>query len=232
MDLELRIAPGRLARVLAACVAALSLAHVVTRVLVHRFGVRPDFYLMNLFDLGEERTLPALFSGVLLLADAAALTTVGAAARRAGAPAGPWLGLAGVFVFLALDEWLGVHELATRPFRAVGLGTGAFYFAWVVPYGLLTLAVGAAYLRFLLGVPSRTRSLFFASAGLYVGGALGCEMLGGLISEAGGRQGPLFLIEELVEECLEMSGAALFLFALLDHLRREFPGARLVVSTR
>ena len=53
------------------------------------------------------------------------------------------------FVFMLIDEALELHEAVSRlTRRGVHVG-GILTYAWVIPYGVLTLAV-ASYLRFVL----------------------------------------------------------------------------------
>lgn len=73
-------------------------------------------------------------------------------------------------------------------------------------------------------LPARTRSLFLVSGAIYVAGALGCEMIGGLVEQRFGRRGPEFALEVLVEESLEMGGSILFIYAVAAYLRDELSG--------
>lgn len=227
--LELELNPERFARALAWAAAALAAAFVATRVLVFRFGFSTQTRLTAWFDLGREGNLPTLFGGALLLLAAVLLAVTGEGESARGRPARDWRALSGVFVFLAFDEWLAVHEALIRPVKALLGADGLLRFAWVVPYGLLTAGVGLCCLSLLRRLPARTRGLFVLAGAVYVGGALGCEMIGGLIAQHHGREGILFAAEVLVEESLEMGGAILFLYALADHLRAELPGLSLRV---
>jgi hypothetical protein len=225
--LELAIDSGRLARALGACVLALAVLHVLTRVPVLFWDIPPKFFPLRLFDLGSEGNLPSLFSCGLLAADAALLFLCGREERRAGGLALPWTVLGAAFCFLALDEWLALHERAMRPMSSVLDAEGPLRYLWVVPYGLGTAALGAGLLPFLRRLPPRAASSFIVAGAVYVAGALGCEMLAGLIRESWPRASAPFMLEVLVEETLEMSGAALFLCALADHLGRAQPRAAL-----
>ncbi|WP_415785669.1 hypothetical protein [Deinococcus saxicola] len=68
-------------------------------------------------------------------------------------------------------------------------------------------------------------------AGLtYVMGALGFELLEGLVVSGGGTDHPLNQSLIVVEEGMEMLGVTLFISALLNYLRTEMPGLRLRLS--
>lgn len=230
--MRIELSPRRALQLLLAAVALLGAADVATRLLVFGWGLSPELYPLKLFDFNAEGNLPALFSGFLHLGAALALAVAASASRSASGPWRLWAGLSAVFCFLATDEWLGFHERLTHLFKGTGVARGVFYFAWVIPYGLATLALGVAYLRFVLALPPRTRNLFFASAALFLAGAVGCELVSGPIVEDLGRGHPAFAAEVFVEETLEMCGMSLFIYAVLDHLRAAFPGARLDVSVR
>lgn len=223
-EIELRLEPRRLAAVLGGVAAALSAAFIFTRVLVFSFGFSPERRLPASFDLGAEGNLPALFGGALLLAAAVLLSVAARGERGRGRPSADWIGLAAVFVFLAFDEWLGIHEILIKPVKQLLHTDGLFRFAWVIPYGVLTAAVGFSCLSLLRRLPARTRNLFIAAGAIYVSGALGCEMLGGLIEQRLGRESLAFACEVLVEESLEMGGAILFVYAIAAYLRDELTG--------
>lgn len=228
-EIELRLSPGSLARVLGGTAAGLSAAYAASRILVFRFGFSPDRRLPAFFDLGREGNLPALFGGALLLGAAALLAVAARGERGRGRPAAAWNGLCALFVFLAFDEWLSFHEALIKPVKTLLKADGVLRFAWVVPYGILAAVVGVSCLSLLRRLPARTRSLFLAAGAVYVAGALGCEMLGGLIEQRLGRESAAFALEVLAEESLEMGGAVLFIYAIAAYLRDELAGLALRV---
>lgn len=173
--------------------------------------------LLPLFDFNGEGNLPTLFS-VLLLAGAAALLFLLGAADVPAARRG-WYWLGAVFVFLALDEGAGIHDGLALPLRTL-LGTdGILYFAWVIPYALLAGAVFVASIPLLRRLAATTRNLFLLAGALYVGGALGIELVEGWqVTRDGGHKRALFFAWVALEETLEMIGLAVFIHALLRHL--------------
>lgn len=224
MTVELSLAPEKTARVLGWTAAGLSAAFVATRVLVFGLGFSRESRLTAWFDLGGEGNFPSLFGGALFLAAAALLAVAAEGERGRGRPAKEWRGLSFLFVFLALDEWLSFHEALIRPVNILLKTDGVLRFAWVVPYGVMAAVVGLACLNLLRRIPARTRNLFVVAGAVYVAGALGCEMIGGLIEQRVGRDGIAFTLEVLVEESLEMGGAILFIYAIAAYIRDELPG--------
>jgi hypothetical protein len=60
-----------------------------------------------------------------------------------------------------------------------------------------------------------------SAAAVYVGGALGMEMVCGYMFVEYGEQSLAYLAAMTLEETMEMTGMVIFLYALLDFLRRE-----------
>ncbi|WP_207456248.1 hypothetical protein [Azospirillum sp. SYSU D00513] len=96
-----------------------------------------------------------------------------------------WLLLAFIFPGLSADEALSIHE-KLRNFVAAEMRTGALRFAWVLPAGMLCLAGLALYIPFILSFPPRPRILLIASVPVFLSGAIGMEMIGGILEEANG----------------------------------------------
>jgi hypothetical protein len=92
----------------------------------------------------------------------------------------------------------------------------------LVPSGV---TMGGCFVHFIFRLPRRVRNLTLLSALTYVGGALGCEMIGGLLRAAGaGPSSWQFRLEIVFEETLEMSGVSLWICTQLSYLR-ELQGA-------
>ncbi|MDL2344573.1 hypothetical protein QOL99_10435 [Deinococcus sp. MIMF12] len=195
----------------------------------------PDFFgrdlLASLTYLGGETNLPATFSALLLLGAAALLGTIARikwalqdSQRRV------WTGLAFLFGVLALDEAAGLHERLIVPVQKVIKTDGVLHYAWVVPYGALTILVLLACLRFLRHLPARTRAGMLLAGVLYVGGAFGFELIEGYVKTLYGRH--TFLMEGLitVKESLEMFGVILLIATLFAYIREYLPGLRVQVG--
>ena len=183
------------------------------------------------FDLGLEPSVPAFYSAVVLLA-CAGLLWVNGRTERGSRDRWDWWILAIVFVALAIDESVMIHEMANDTLQQL-LGTsGVLFFAWIIPGALFTAAVAAFSLRLLRRLDARTRRLFVVAGGVFVGGAIGMEMLAGPIVQAHGAESLEHALEQVVEETMEMTGALIFLYALLDHLGRTVGTVRLSIGAR
>lgn len=206
---------------LAGIAATLVAIHLVLQAVRFIDGNDYLFGLTPLFDLDAEGNLPTFYSTVLLLSCAGLLAIVAGHARRHDEiDATRWAVLAAGFLFMAVDEFAKVHELLDAPVQSL-LGESAqgwLLYAWVVPYALAVLALGAWYLPFLRRLPPATRLRFCIAGAIYVGAALGIEFLEGMQAEAQGEDSLGYAVLTTVQETLEMTGLILFLDALLRHV--------------
>jgi len=160
----------------------------------------------QLFDVDEENNLPTWFSGALL---AVAAGCVWLCARQKREKQDRWVVhwyiLAFGFLLLSLDEVAGLHESLNSMTDA----------SWVIPGGIGALLVGLSFVPFLLNLPGRTRNFFIVAGGLYVGGAVGVEIVGAPMD----GDSMIYNLTTLAEEGLEMYGVILFIGALLSYMR-------------
>ena len=71
-----------------------------------------------------------------------------------------------------------------------------------------------AYARFLIHLPRRTCVLFLLAGAVYVGGALGMEMVAAVYDQSHGYENAVTASLSTVEETMEMLGLVLFNYAL------------------
>lgn len=170
---------------------------------------------LHFFDATTEQSIPTLFSVLMLLASAALAAGI---AQRAARRRRHWWLLAAVVAFLALDEAVGFHEASVKPLRRLLDADGLLYFTWVVPAALFVAALVPAFRPLLRELDRRQRGFVVAGAALFFGGALGFELVEGLMTERHGEaHGPLIPVAT-AQELLEMTGVVLFAYALADRL--------------
>jgi len=202
--------------------ALLLLANVVGIILKFYFDHANVYGLVPLFNFDRENNIPTLFSSLLLLASAILLMSIAVIHNRLRNPWLPWLGLACIFLFLSYDEIASLHEKLIMPVRNAMDVSGIFYFAWVIPYMFILPLLLAVYSRFLIRLPKRFMGLFILSGGIYISGALGLELLGGLHASNFGVDGIQYSVIYTFEELLEMLGVMLFIYSLLSYIKSEF----------
>lgn len=222
MRLGITISRRRVTWVLAAAASSLVLAGLAGQIAKHWLGRDRLLGFVRLFDLIGEANVPAWYSSVTLLLCAVLLASIATAKRRAGARfARHWTGLAAIFLVLSIDEAATIHETIGILLREARPTRGVFFFAWVIPGLAFVVAVGLAYFNFLVSLPSPTRRLFVIAAALYVGGALGGEMVEGYFYDYHGPATLLRIGTYHVEEALEMAGVLVFIRALISCLVAE-----------
>ncbi len=183
--------------------------------------------LMLIFNLGRETSIPTWYSGTLIFLSALSLLLVWTVKVRAkDRYRHYWFGLFTVFVLLSIDEVAAIHEVFGGYIvrSVVGQTSGLFFYSWVIAGGTFALVFALIFLKFLLGLPARTRWLFIVSGAMFVSGAVGMEMINGQHSESYGSWTPVYALGTGLEELLEMMGITLFLFAILDYVKRYVGG--------
>lgn len=190
------------------------------------------FNIIPMLDLDAEATFPAWYSAILLFIAGLLLCVIGWVQRHHRRPfAWHWLVMGIIFVVLSADECIAMHERIAWPIRRIFKPTGFLYFGWVIP-GLVFVAVFVlGYVKFLIHLPPRSRRLFIASGAVFVGGALFIEMAAGNVEyRAGTNETAMYVVLVTIEELMEIAGITLFVYALLDHIRREMGGVSLVFA--
>ncbi|CAN5130143.1 hypothetical protein BH10PSE9_BH10PSE9_10050 [soil metagenome] len=216
----LRIGTRRTTKLLWLATATVYGLGCLRQIYVLAFGADTSLGNMRFLDLNDELTLPAWYSSALLLAAAFLLAVHAAAARNRGSPSRSWWSLSAIFAYLSLDEASLIHErgmdLLPNTF------TGFFKLSWVIIAAPILVVVGLAYIPFLRRLPPRYAWRFILAGVVYVGGALGMEMVGGYLSSTRGM-GKATYLAITIEEGMEMAGACLFISALMSLLAREAP---------
>lgn len=219
--MKISIDPKKVLTTLVAVTLALATTHIVTSYLrsytnVHEYATGA----LVLFDMDAEVSIPTWYAQLLLAAASFLLLTIGVAKRRSTQKYYKhWIALGFMFVYISMDEGSQIHELLVSPLRDFFNTSGTLLnFAWVIGGALVTSVIAVIYFRFWLNLPSKTRLLFLASAAIFIGGALGIEMIGGYyLSNHGYNFG--YQMITLIEETMEKMGIALFIYTLLDYMK-------------
>ncbi len=213
---DVTVRPAKVGGVLGAVVLGLVTFHLFFQ--YHRLTVASGFLsfgLTNKFDLDAEATVPAYFSALLLLGAALLLWSIASDQTRRR-DWWSWGGLAVLFLLLSVDEAVDFHNSISAPLKGrIGNTRGALRSAWVIPAVAFLLVFAATYLRFFLRLPRRFQVLFALAEVLYVGGAVGGEMVGGWHIESHGAQNAAYILISSAEEAMEMAGVVVFIYALL-----------------
>ncbi|WP_417309622.1 hypothetical protein [Devosia sp.] len=174
-------------------------------------------YGYKLWRLNGERTVAAWLSSMLMAGTGAAMLIVSLAERRRAIGTWPWwvaLGL--VFLAMSVDELIVLHETFTAMREQAALLGGFGTFSWVAGGIVFVAVVAIASVPFLLKLPRRTAGRLIVAGAVFVGGALGVEMVSAYIY-SNISTGTLYDFTTLVEETLEFAGVWLGLRAVLEH---------------
>jgi hypothetical protein len=210
--------PKKVVTVLGAIVIFLILANMVGIVSKYFFGS----HRIGLFDIDREGNIPTLYSAVTELLCAGLLAIIATARKRQEKRDYLyWAGLAIIFLFLAIDDGVALHENIIRPLRTALHTSGVLYFAWVIPYGIFVIILALIYLRFLFSLPVRTRYMIILAGLIYVGGAAGFEMIGGKWTELHGQENVAYELITTCEQSLQMAGILVFVYALMSYIASE-----------
>lgn len=212
--------PLPILRWLSLATAALVVLHVASFPLDGQAGLDRTRGILRQFDLNGEGNLGAWFESFLLLCSAVTVALIALDARERGNPmAARWGVFAAGLLAMAVDETAQLHNLASAGLRNA-LGTDGFlYHAWVLP-ALVVVAVGCVYLLPLVReVPLEFQGRLFLAGAVYVGGAVGLEILGGPL-RALGKESLAYQMIMTLEEVCELAGLLLLmatLFRLAGH---------------
>ncbi len=192
---------------------------VLGQVLLYFF---PDFPLKDAlveeFNVDAEGSFPALFSSLLLFYSACILRVISNIEfELRNRYARSWKSLSCIFVYLSLDELLSLHERVIPFFKRLEFG-GFLYHGWVVIAFAILPVLGFIFFRFWFSLPARTRILFALSGIIYIGGALGFELVNGYYADLNGENNFPYEVLVSIEEMLEMLGLTTFIFSLLSYL--------------
>ena len=198
----------------------LLIAHAAMLFSTHFLGHGRLYGIVKLFNFNAEQNIPTLFSVMLLLFNSL-LFHLNYRNNILAGNNGGWRILSVAFIFLAIDEFSSIHEMLTDPSRALFHASGFLYFAWVIPYAILLglLAITMAPLMFKLPRPFLFR--YVLAGGLYVGGAVGFELLGGRYVESNGHDFAYSLLTT-AEESLEMLGLILCIHTSITLLQTKW----------
>lgn len=219
----IQLSSTRITRTLLLCMGLLLLGHLAAFIedYVRHATSRTAKNIIRWFDFNLEHNFPTWFSVMLLALSMLLLLLIYLHHRNnRDKDAHYWLVLSFIFLFLSMDEMVQVHEEVARILRPeLGENVPAiFYWAWVIPYGIFALLSGLYFLRFVIGLPAGTRRLFILSAVLFIGGALGLELIEGYFYVKYSLNHIYNRILYCIEELCEMGGIILFIHALLQYM--------------
>ena len=230
--LKVCLSPKRSISFLLVAIVCLILASIVGQFSLYYL---PDFPLRDsfviLFNVDAELNIPAVFAGLVLLICSILLAIIAYGEKLAKRSyVNHWRALSIIFLFMSLDEVIMLHEKTIEPLRDKLDTSGFLYYAWVIPGAIFVVTLLLAFLGFVTALPAKTRRLILIAGTVYVGGAIGIELVGGYYAELNSQYNITYAIITTVEEFLEMLGLLIFIYALLSYISSFMKGVSLQIN--
>ncbi len=211
--------PAQVTRALLVTIGVLLSLSLGSQLVKYGTGHDQVFGMIPLLYVDYEANLPTWYSSMALLMASFILCLIALSKRfQADRFTFHWFFLSGLFFLLSVDEVATIHECAIEPMRRLIDAQGVLHYAWVIPGGIFVLIVGAIMSRFLIALPARTRNLFLTAGAVFVGGAIGVEMISAYHAYSHGEKNLLYSLIITFEEAMEMLGVIIFIHASLEYL--------------
>lgn len=215
----LRVNPRKILWALLAVTGGLVLIHLLLQFLSLVVEAPVPDTLVGRLDVDNEISIPTWWIQILLFASSA-LGAVIYKLRASKQGRTGWLVFSALFLFLSIDEGAMLHESVVtklREWTTDGAATGLADHLWLVPATIIVAGGFALFIRFAKSLPRRTFILLGSGIAVLVFGGVFYEAIGLMVfSETGGFW--YHGLNVVIEEGLEMTGASLVVYALLDHL--------------
>jgi hypothetical protein len=218
MQIQVSLSPRAIVKYLVMGVIFFALVSIGIQICKYVFDYRADW--MTLFNLDRELNFPTWYS-TLMLGFCSVLLKIIAIGKKQqrNRYAADWQLLSLIFLLLAIDEILSIHEILIIPEVSDALKLPWFLHSmWVIPGIVFVLWFAKRYWKFSRQLPPKSRQHFVTAACTYIGGALIMEMIGSYVAEAQGQQNLTYALIATAEEIMEMIGVIIFIYGLLYYL--------------
>ena len=218
MRIEIAVSPRTIAKYLTIGVIFFTLIGTGIQICKYVFDYKDEW--MKLFNLDRELNFPTWYSALMLAACAMLLKLIATGKQQQGDRyTKDWQLLSLIFIWLAIDEVVSLHEIFIIPELSEALNLPWFlHSAWVIPGVCFVIWFARRYSKFVRHLPRKSRQQFVLAACIYVGGALVMEMVGSHFAESLSQQHIIYALIATLEEFLEMVGIVTFIYALLVYL--------------
>ena len=220
MKLIVSISPRKVTQVLTLVIIFLSVISLGLHFSAMTFGYRGILMgLVRLFDVGMDNNIPTWYSSFALLLCSCVIAVIAWTKDiNRGRYVMHWKVLSAILVFLSIDEVAMMHEQSGKLLKVLNIDTSGFpIMGWFIVAIPVMVVLALTYLKFLAHLPAKTRLLIGVAGTIFLGGAIGTEMVGKYNFDLHGASINLTMITA-VEEFMEMLGIVVFLYALLSYL--------------
>ena len=216
------LSPQKVTKILLGAIVVLIIGNIVEREIVQWLNSNNGSEIIpHYFNFDRESNFPTLYSALTLGFCSYLLYIIAAVKKFRQADARYWKALSFIFLYIAVDEACTIHELLIPILQGAFNTKGIFYFAWVIPALFLLLIFLFIFRQFIQNLPTKTRLMFILAGSVYVGGAIGMEMIGGYIADTYGFNTFAYGMAARIEELLDMLGILIFINQLLIYLQSQ-----------
>lgn len=188
---------------------------VVAIIVIHAYVILTDDldligeeFIRRLADLDSEAAVPTWLSTMLMAAAAvlcwteSRLTDPGQRRR--------WALLGFGFLILSIDEVAGLHGSMRGPVRRLLDIDNPLFYGWVLPAIILIAAAAVYFYPLIPALPTKVRRRVLIAGTAFVVGAIGLEMVGGVLAQSGMRDGWTYFMVSTIEELVEIISVFFF----------------------
>lgn len=221
--MTIKISPSQITKLLFGVVLLLTLIHCVLQFMEYGLGFGHVSHIRTIFDFEYDANLTTWYSSVTLLFCSLLLMLIAIAKKNhRDSYTRHWQMLSLIFAVMSLDEVAMLHERAGNLIDILSPVefSGWLNYQWVLLGIPLTLIIAIAYFKFIIHLPARTRNLFILAGALFVGGALGLEILAGYQEGLESSNEFLYKLFTTIEELWEKLGVLVFIYALLSYMEK------------
>lgn len=208
---------------------------VVGIIVIHAYVILTDDldligedFVRRLADLDSEAAVPTWVS-TMLMAAAAVLCWIESRVTDPGQER-RWSLLGLGFLILSIDEVAGLHGSVRGPIRRLLDIDNPLFYGWVLPAIILIVAAAVYFYPLIPTLPTKVRRRILIAGTAFVVGAIGLEMVGGVLAQAGMRDGWTYFMITTIEELVEILSVFLFVDTMAMWFAERGATARFDVS--
>lgn len=218
MKFQITISPFNVAKYLTLGIIFLTICSIAVQIGKYIFDYRESW--TRIFNLDREMNIPTWYSGLMLVSCGLIISGIFSLKKlQSDRWCRQWRNLSIIFFILAIDEIASIHEILIIDDLADALNLPSFWHSvWVIPGTILVAVFLWKYGKFILCLPNHLKRYFLIAISLYVGGALGMEMVGSYYDGIDGQQNLVYAMLATIEEVMEMMGCVFFIYGLLTYL--------------
>lgn len=217
--MELKINIKKIMTIFLIVVIILVFLHLIVIALLYDQPDTTSAKILRLFHLDEEANFPTFYSSLLFIISSMLLLFIGKLKSDFETNYKYWIVLSFIFLFLATDEIVQLHEkFSNIVYQKFHIG-GIFRFSWWIVYALFIIILSVIYLKFFIRLPKRIQKIFLIAALVFISGSIILEIVGTYFYSIDNNTKTFtFYVISSIEETLEMVGLVIFIYGLLKYI--------------